>query len=305
MAMSGIHTISLFDNNDDYTRLGANSPTAGTVVQINNILDNQGSIKVANPLAGPKTSRNEEKYAGDESALEIWTTDDTVLSQIQDWMKADNGRGRRIQCVGAGFQENLLWQEPTRVRILPKNYLAPGNLTARIIRLDFAGGQNKIGMSVNLLDLAVKLATGNSSGWSDVNPNNNVADGYISSLINPSFTEAEQISDFNSSINNTSLDLAIIFPIANIELTISEYTLELTDGTNSIRILQYDYNGNLIYNEGLNLTLIQRNYFSTELSSGVYKITARVCHNLSSSSGKRACKYPALRTDGSSDYIAG
>ena len=296
MGLSGLHTLSFYDNNDGGNFFsGGNTPTAGTAVQINDIKDDEGEIVVGKPFAENKRPNGEIVFSGTENHLEVAVYEDNIVSQIKQWQKMQledmTSPGLPIQCVGAGFGENLQWYEPTKVRILPKNFLAPGNRNFRIIKMDFEGGEADIYQNINLLAFL---------GWKDAD-NDGLADGYgVFNSDNETFVTGGQKIEETSSNSTLGLFVDLKFPISNIKLTLSSFLQLPYDGDGDDRIIidSRDFSNSLISSNDV-ITNNDLNSIGLPMPSNSYFARVQpLAVNQIATNGKTRVSNPALTTNG-------
>jgi hypothetical protein len=284
MALSGLHKISFFDDNDDGSKFsGGDTPTAGTVVQCNDISENDGDITVNAPIEDNRTPDDQIVYSGDRSELELAVYDDSVLAQLKAWDKAD----RRIQCVGAGFGKNLQWYEPVIPSVLGRNFFPAGGRTITRVKLQKVGGEHKIYQKTNLLAYL---------GWEDAD-SDGVVDNYTTSpTTNTNFNNVS----FNYEISDTAtqkVEVDIVFPISGIALTQSINVSIDSGRTDRQAVFTRPFGGGTLSSGQQTFSTTGVNSFVYNLPSSVYSINAEI-YVISTGSGTASMRFPALTTNG-------
>lgn len=294
-AIAGIKAVSLFDRE-------VGSATEGVVVQKNRIVANQGEAVLQNMIT-EEDSMGLELHAGDESVFEFACYDDSGDDQLEAWAKAD----KEVELVTAGIQENVLWYEPATIKLIKPFGFATKNRNYRRIRIMKSGGQHKVARGVNLIDVAVR-ALGNDFGWSDSDANN-VPQGFTfknegGAATNIFFSANNFSYEITTVGTNTYLKHNLIFPISGIHLRLSEEKLAaITDQTR----LEVDNFADTVLSSQNNITgEIARRHVDIITPNNTWRVESYLIRHFASGLGNtHITSYPALRVDGSSEYIAG
>jgi len=292
MSITGAKAASFFDNGDT-----AGSPTEGTVVQLNNIAQN--SELFINGQAEEDWLGNEQ-YAGDEAFLDIAFYDTAGVDQLISWMKSRT----LLQFVLAGLQQNVLWYEPRTIKVVKPFGFATKKRNFTKVQMRASGGPVKVWTGINLLHGAVIL-DGFASGWQDSNADN-LADGFA--LL--SGTAVSFLSGIQT-VNGSGIPLItknIHYPISQLSLTISNTaeTLHPQDNEFSMKVIFKDHSDVQLSEFTAVTSVTGRLSKSGSSPAGAYTIENKIIWPAgTTTAGDIASSFPALRTDGSDEYIAG
>lgn len=296
MSLSGIHTVSFYDNN----MIDDGDPH---VQQVNDIKSGQGEIIIGNPIEGVNLDAGGANvYSGFENHLELAVYDMAVQEQLEYWMK----QGRKINMVGAGEQNAIMWHSDTRVKVLPRQFPMFGNKNYLNVEMHRSGGNPAIRQGVNLLDMAVKIR-GYETGWQD-SDNDDLADGYEESNGSVAISFIDQVQTLETINASSRLEYLFTFPITGIPVTISSLITEFhPEGTNQIGIIFRDKTSSVISSLADTAALNpERSTLSAYTANNSYILTAAPLRHPTSdieTTGQAKMKNPALRLDGSDEYV--
>jgi len=161
----------------------------------------------------------------------------------------------------------------------------------------------KVGTGINLLHGAV-IWDGFASGWQDSDAND-LADGYTANATPVSFTS--DVQTINSS-GFVGMNKIFNYPLSSISLALSATAVSFhpEDGRISMTIKIQDFNDTVLSDSGESTGTVGRFSRITSTPAGSYAVNNVVLRpNGPGSSGDIAASFPALRTDGSDEYIAG
>lgn len=297
MSISGAKAFSIFDDDDS----PGTSPTAGTVVQFNHIEQN-GTFYHRG--IGEDDLNGSFIWAGDESMFEVGITETTGLDQIRQWMEDKT----LLKMCLAGHQSNILWYEPTTVKLEKTFNFAVQNRNFHTVTMKVdKGGEHNIWEGINLLQGAV-VNQGFNTGWQDAGADGK-ADGYLFSGTElETFTADEQKVDWDGVAADIRVIGELKLPISPVDLIFSVETTELFTGTGShnIRIVELAYDNTAISSTFNFIGSVGRNSWKLITAPNIYRIQFYLLYITSITvDGQTKIKFPAIRVDDSEKYIAG
>jgi hypothetical protein len=287
--------------------------------------DSWTKASVFNPLTGDvalmTTLIGGETFLAPQEEITQETTNGNYISQwrhrvqfaCSDWDAFDTLQGFKdahiaVQAVAAAESlncANLQWHESVQIKELrkvPKARRADGD-SHFIVVLEYEGDENAaIFNNVNLLhqtNVNGVVVTGFVDG-----DGNDIADGYTTgvSSTNLDFTDSVQSLDTGNPLSG--IYRQVIFPITGTLGLISNVLA--APGSQARLVAQLkNFAGTIVEtdekNTGLGSDALDITVTSTIYSIRVYPISRRE----SGSNGTLSVKEPCLRTDGSTEYIAG
>lgn len=264
-----------------------------------------------------KTLVSPETYLAPEEYIPQQKTDGNYQSGTRwrlqfassDWDSYDTIKGfeeagtlvRAVAAASSKGAENLQWYESVKVKIIrsPKARRADGD-SFFICEMIYEGDENAaIFTNVNLLHQAnVNGVT--VTGFVDENASG-LADGYVLvTMENSSF--ANGVQNVVNSASFGAFDKNLVFPISDIELVLSaKYTLN--SGIADLSIRQENFLSATISEHTLIEISTQRESTNCTTESTAYRFKNRL--TTKSSAYDVDIEKPCMRTDGSSEYIAG
>jgi len=189
------------------TKISIYNPLTGDVVQIET-LDRKGDFEQA-----PQTSRDidyQNVYNYDRYSFDCTAYDDESYDILLDWMR----NAVKVCFVAVGREENVIWHEPTRIKVSKKVTVAAGN-SAYSITFETEGKNLKIFSGYNIL---YKV-----SGWQDSNADGK-ADNYT---INSTFSVAATFTVDVQDITNPNAPNIDVTMFSRLALPVGGHTFTL------------------------------------------------------------------------------
>lgn len=292
MSIAGIKACSFFDDTPG-------SPTEGVVVQFNRVTED--SQCYTNGIA-EKDFAGHAIHAGDESLLDIGVMDyDGKMDQMRAWMRA----GTKLKFVAAGVQANILWYEPCEITLQEPTKFATGSRNVVRVKMMAEGGQHKIWKGVNIV-YGLVITEGYATGWQDSN-GNGLADGYGTNMANVTFTLGNQQNGHRLSTEPASglITKTLPFPISGIQFTQSLNVTDLPDMNFETRLRIKDYANLDLVSDSETMALGRGSVQVTSPANTYYILCDQVFLAGTVNSTNFSYQDPALRVDGSDEYIAG
>jgi len=280
------------------------NPDTGTVVQADMIAEDGEFYTRAIEDPDDETATGEPPYAGDESYCQLMVFDMSLLSQLKAWEENDT----RISMVAAGVQQNIQWYERDLVSAKPVYPVAAGRRNHINVTMERTGhGAHDIYGHVNLLS---HLGT-TADPWTDAD-GDNIADGYrlqdgMQAKNFGTINGNEKVQSVNTDKDFAELYTEIFFPIAGVNIKTSiEITQLHNDGSQQIAVEILGPNGSSLSFTSKSYSSTGRKSLAKKIPVGVYKIkpfliaTGSKVNSLDDLHGR----YPALRVDGSDQYVS-
>ena len=277
------------------------NPDTGTVVQANDLAEDGEFYTRAIEDPDDQTATGEAPYAGDESYCELMIFDMSLLPQLKAWKENDV----RVSMVAAGVQQNIQWYERDLLyKVKPVYPVAAGRRNHINVVMQRTGhGAHDIYGNVNLLA---------HLGWADED-NDDLADGYelqdgmSAKNFGTDGNGNEDVQSVETGEKFAEMYAPLIFPVSNLRLTLSvEITQLHNDGEQQLAIQQLDYNGgNTTIKDGP-YTSKGRKSLEVDIDSFAYTLlnfilaTGGAVGSLDDIHGR----YPAIRVDGSDQYVS-
>lgn len=274
--------------------------TSTPPVQINDLVtDNEDDTFFEGPIAlddGQHDSTGGLYTGGERNTLRLTFKDDgTVYDQLKTWYDA----GTRLSAVCLGRNKNVQWYETDRLSVLKPVTLqgrVQGHADVYVLEMVREDESPDIHSDVNLLA---------KHGWED-SDSDNVADGYTFDGGQTSTSFSGGVQSASDDATYTDLVTTIDFPIEGATLTMStNYTALHGSATNAVLVRTEDSSGTVLTTTDNNVGSTGRH--TAEITTPANTHTIRVMPmrlKSVSASGTASVKNPALRVDGSDEYIS-
>lgn len=291
---NGIRRVSVFV--DD-----ASDADNRTVVQQNLIVSGDDMAwPIRQAKAGTERQPANGEYFNGYRSEAIWRfidPDGTASDQLISWFE----RGRKVQMVAEGISgANVQWYHDTRCRVrrlpIASRHSGRGDIfEAEMIKDGGEGDDHDIHGNANIFA---------HLGWED-SDSDGTADGYTA-FSGTTTAFASDVQDVSGSSGTIGIFADVIFPIEGATVTLSiEHTALHGSGADRLVVRARDSTGSTLTNVSESISATGRNSAELTLDANTWDIHNRVMLVESvTASGTQSAKFPALRTDGETTYVA-